>query len=402
MMPSLRLFTLILMAFTSLVASATKKCIKVPVPQNVPELMRTFSGEPVTSATEWERVRAPELYECFQNEVYGRRPPVANERSRISFKVYDERTVMDGKAVRKLVRAEFEGPIGKFSFPITVYIPKSDRPVPAFMTVCLKARSKVEADNAITSVCWPVEQIISRGYATAGFLTEDITTEANTGFSHGIFKCVESEEARAEESWGAISAWAWAASRVLDWIETEPAIDAKHVAIVGHSRGGKTALWTGVTDKRFALVCSNNSGAHGAKLNHIRLPKSENIASIPKFFPNWYCGNYPKKYAGREMSMNFDQHELLALIAPRLLCVGSASEDHWAGQRGEWWSAFLASPAWELYGKKGLAANSFPAPGEKQQEGCVSYHLRPGKHFLAPYDWDRYMDFADMHGWKRH
>ena len=95
--------------------------------------------------------------------------------------------------------------------------------------------------------------------------------------------------------------------------------------------------------------------------------------------------------------MDFDQHELLALVAPRLLCVASASEDHWCGQPGEWWSAKLASPAWELYGRRGLVAERFPAPGEKQQEGSISYHLRPGKHSLDPYDWDRYIDFADKH-----
>ena len=322
-----------------------------------------------------------------------------DERKRISFTVYDERPVMDGKAVRQLVRAEFDGPLGKFAFPFNVYLPKAQKPVPAFVSICLKSSSKVGADHVITSVCWPVEQIVGRGFATIGFLTEDIATEKNTGFAQGVFKCVEKPEARTHESWGTISAWAWAASRVMDWIETEPTIDAARVGIVGHSRGGKTAIWTGVTDKRFALVCSNNSGAHGAKLNHIRLPKSENIASIPKHFPNWYCGNYPKKYGGKEMTMDFDQHELLALVAPRLLCVGSASEDHWAGQPGEWWSAKLASPAWKLYGKRGLVAERFPAPGEKQQEGSVSYHLRPGKHFLAPYDWNRYMDFAVRYGW---
>ncbi len=367
----------------------------IPEPENVPELMRTFAGEEVKTKEAWEKVRAPELLERFQKDVYGRRPAVLDERKRVSFKVYDERPVMDGKAVRKLVRAEFDGPLEKFSFPFTVYIPKVQKPVPAFVSICLKSRSKVGADHVITSVCWPVEQIVGRGYATIGFLTEDVATEKNTGFAQGVFTCVEKPEARTDESWGTISAWAWAASRVMDWIETEPAIDATRVGIVGHSRGGKTAIWTGVTDRRFALVCSNNSGAHGAKLNHIRLPKSENIASIPKYFPNWYCGNYPKKYGGKEMSMDFDQHELLALVAPRLLCVASASEDAWAGQPGEWWSAKLASPAWELYGKKGLVAERFPAPGEKQQEGSISYHLRPGKHSLDPYDWDRYMDFAD-------
>ena len=372
----------------------------VPAPENVPELMRTFSGADVKTKEAWERVRAPELLDRFQRDVYGRRPAVADERGRISFKVCDERAVMDGKAVRRLVRAEFDGPLGKLSFPFNVYIPKAQRPVPAFVSICLKHRSKVDSGNVISSAYWPVERIVGRGYATIGFLTEDVATEKNTGFAHGVFKCVEPAASRTDESWGAISAWAWAASRVMDWIETEPAIDAGRVGVVGHSRGGKTALWAGATDRRFALVCSNDSGAHGAKLNHIRLPKSEDIASIPKYFPNWYCANYPKKYGGREMTMDFDQHGLLALIAPRLLCVGSASEDDWAGQPGEWWSAKLASPAWELYGGRGLVAERFPAPGEAQQDGGVSYHLRPGKHFLAPYDWDRYMDFAARHGWK--
>ena len=371
-----------------------------PVPENVPELMRAFSGVEVKTREAWEKVRAPELLERFQKDVYGRRPAVLDERKRVSFKMFDERPVMDGKAVRKLVCAEFDGPLGKFSFPFNVYIPKAQKPVPAFLSICLKGRSKEDKNHVITSVCWPVEQIVGRGYATVGFLTEDVATEKNMGFAQGVFKCVEPVGARTDESWGTISAWAWAASRVMDWIETEPLIDAARVGIVGHSRGGKTALWTGATDRRFALVCSNESGAHGAKLNHIRLPKSEDIASIPKYFPNWYCGNYPKKYGGKEMSMDFDQHELLALIAPRLLCVGSASEDHWAGQPGEWWSAKHASPAWELYGKKGLVAEAFPAPGVSQQAGDVSYHLRPGKHFLAPYDWDRYMEFASRHGWK--
>lgn len=370
-------------------------------PENVPELLRTFSGVDVKTKDEWEKARAPELLDRFQKDVYGRRPATADERGRISFKVYDERAVMGGKAVRKLVRAEFDGPLGKFTFPFNVYIPKTRSPVPAFVSICLKHRSKVDAGNVISSAYWPVEHIVGRGYATIGFLTEDVAAEKNTGsFAHGVFKCVEQAESRTDESWGTISAWAWAASRVMDWIETEPAIDARRVGVVGHSRGGKTALWTGATDRRFALVCSNDSGAHGAKLNHIRLPKSEDIASIPKYFPNWYCAKYPKKYGGMEMTMEFDQHELLALIAPRLLCVGSASEDDWAGQPGEWWSAKLASPAWELYGRNGLVAERFPAPGEAQQDGDVSYHLRPGKHFLTSYDWDRYIDFADRHGWK--
>ena len=210
---------------------------------------------------------------------------------------------------------------------------------------------------------------------------------------------MQPEKERDNESWATLSAWAWADSRILDWMETEPLIDAKHVGVVGHSRGGKTAILAGVTDKRFAMICSNNSGCSGAKLNHIDLPKSEHISQILKNFPYWFCVNY-RKYAGRKMKMDFDQHELLALIAPRLLCVASATDDAWAGPRGEWWAAKLASPAWELYGKKGLVADAFPQPEMPQQDGCISYHIRKGAHFLAPYDWKCYMDFADRHGWR--
>ena len=152
----------------------------------------------------------------------------------------------------------------------------------------------------------------------------------NAGFSQGVFPAVQPAKARGGDSWATISAWAWGASRVLDWMETEPAIDAKHVGVVGHSRGGKTALWTGATDKRFAMACSNESGCGGAKLNHIDLPKSEHIDFMIRVLHHWFCANY-RKYGGKEMEMPFDQHEMLALIAPRLLCVGSATEDHWCG-----------------------------------------------------------------------
>ena len=320
----------------------------------------------------------------------------------MSFETYRETEVFGGKAICRHVRVKYDGPNGKQTFPITAYIPKAGRPVPAFVYIGINFRTKYDAEGAVaTSEYWPVEKIIDRGYATAAFPVIKVAADnKDAGFSQGVFPAVQPAKARGGDSWATISAWAWGASRVLDWMETEPAIDAKHVGVVGHSRGGKTALWTGATDKRFAMACSNESGCGGAKLNHIDLPKSEHIDFMIRVLHHWFCGNY-RKYGGKEMEMPFDQHEMLALIAPRLLCVGSATEDHWCGQLGEWWSAKLASPAWELYGKKGLVGDTWPDPEKPQQEGSVSYHLRTGKHFLTPYDWDRYMDFADKHGWRR-
>ena len=372
-------------------------------PQGVPALMKTFGGVDVKTRADWENVRAPELLERFTCDEYGRRPAAADARARVSFETYGEGEAFGGKAICKHVRVTYDGPNGKHTFPITAYIPKTARPAPAFVYIAIDFHTQYDADGAVTtSEYWPVEQLIDRGYATAAFSVIKVAADrSDAGFSQGIFPAVQPEGERGPDSWATISAWAWGASRVMDWIETEPRIDAKHVGVVGHSRGGKTALWTGVTDRRFAMACSNESGCSGAKLNHIALPKSESIDVIsgPKRFHYWFCRNY-RKYAGKEMSMDFDQHALIALIAPRLVCVGSATEDRWAGPLGEWWSAKLASPAWELYGKKGLVADRWPAPETPQQEGCVSYHLRTGKHFLTPYDWDRYMDFADMHGWR--
>ena len=372
----------------------------VPEPWNVPELMETFRGEQVKSIAEWENIRAPEILERYRREVFGIRPKEADERGRVSFKMRDVREVMDGKAVRKVLDVVFDGPTGQFSFPVTVFIPKSPEKVPAFVLPCNVKRSTVDADGALSSPFWPVGDIVGRGFATAAFVIGDVAPDdKKPDFDRAVFRSVQNVAERNSESWASISAWAWAASRVMDWIETEPLIDSAHVGVVGHSRCGKTAIWTAVNDRRFAMACSNDSGCTGAKLNHISLSESESISKVTRNFPHWFCRNY-NKYAEREMEMDFDQHELLALVAPRLLCVASATEDHWAGQRGEWWGAKLASPAWELYGKKGLVADSYPAPETPQQEGCISYHLRTGKHFLSPYDWKCFMDFAEHHGWR--
>ena len=185
----------------------------------------------------------------------------------------------------------------------------------------------------------------------------------------------------------------------MDWIETEPLLDAKHVGVVGHSRGGKTALIAGVTDERFAMACSNCSGCSGAKLNRADLPASEHIMQIVRTFPYWFAPNYIA-WVNRDEEITYDQNAWIALMAPRLVAVTSASADAWAGQRGEFEAARLASPAWELYGKKGLAGQ-FPAVNSPLMEGSVAYHFREGKHTLCLKDWNFYMDFADRNGWRR-
>jgi hypothetical protein len=383
-------------------AKNSAKPSKRALPKNVPELLTTENGRKVTDVKMWEEVRRKELFDIFMREEYGIRPAAANDRSRVSFKVTDVREAMDGTAVRKLITITYKGPCGTLAFPVTAFIPKSEKKVPAFVLICNRpAAENIDPERKKKSGFWPAEEIVARGYAAIAFWNGHIAPDdKKSKCRKGIFPCVEANNKRTKSSWATLSAWAWGASRVMDWIESEKLIDNTRVAVVGHSRGGKTSLLTGVTDTRFAMACVNNSGCSGAKLNHINLPKSESIAIITKNFLHWFCGNY-LKYIKKEMVMPFDQHQMVALMAPRLVAIASATKDDWAGQEGEWWSAKLASSAWELYGKKGLVAEKYPSPEAPQQKGCISYHLRSGIHNLTPYDWKCYMDFADKHGWRK-
>jgi hypothetical protein len=362
----------------------------------VPDVLTAMDGTRIATKEEWEQKRRPELLKLFQKREYGVRP-VERPADLTFTPICEDRTMMDGKAVRKRVTISCTGPEGPFSFPAMAFIPKSGKPVGAFILICnRKPEENIDPERNVKSGFWPAEEIVARGYAAVAFWNGDVARDDKVGcMTTGVFRAWCKAGARTTTSWGALSAWAWGASRVLDWLETIPEIDAKHVAVVGHSRGGKTALLAGVTDKRFALSCVNNSGCSGAKLNHVNLPKSESIRVITKAFPHWFCLDYAK-CAGKDAELDFDQHEMVALMAPRAVAIASATEDHWAGQYGEFCSAVLASPVWELYGIKGLEAGSaFPSAGNALQRGNVSYHLRQGKHNLTPEDWNRYMDFAD-------
>ena len=380
-----------------------------PLPKNVPELMTCADGSPVRDVATWEGKRRAEILEFFTHEVYGRRP--VGRPADLAFTAAEpDKVMMDGQAVRKRVRASWSGPHGTWSFVFTAFIPRAATqtggvPVPAFILICNRPPDEnIDPTREKKSFFWPAEEIVDRGYAALAFYNGDLAEDRkNSAGTNGVYRIYGP---RGTDGWGALSAWAWGASRVMDWIETQPSLDAKHVGVVGHSRGGKTALLAGVTDPRFALACSNDSGCSGAKLNHINLPKSESIRAIHRAFPYWFSPVYAK-WVGRETEMPFDQHEWIALMAPRLVAIASATKDDWAGQLGEFQAARLASPAWELYGKKGLVApenpptvGNRPTDGLVCQEGSVSYHIRPGKHTLSTYDWHRYMDFADRHGWR--
>ncbi len=277
---------------------------------------------------------------------------------------------------------------GRLTINIKVALPEGaskDNPVPVFVFGSYIHPSAKQFDI-------PVARITERGYAYVSFNYNDICPNVSrpTGdidrWADGVIAWAATGDpktrniTRTPTSWGTIGAWAWGYSRVMDWIETRPELDATRVAIVGHSRGGKTALWAAAQDTRFAMSVSNNSGCGGARLNDMDMPRCEKIVQILDKFPNWFALNYAK-WINRDREIAHDSDELLSLIAPRLCYVASAADDYWAGPAGEFESYSRARELWEAYG---------------HPDG-IGYHLRAGGHGLLPSDWEKFMNFADKH-----
>jgi hypothetical protein len=360
----------------------------------LPDVLLATNGTRVTTAAMWNGLRRPEILELFRSHVYGR-TPVRRPES-LHFETLESTDgVMDGAATRKRVGISYRGPGGDGGINLLLFVPRQSRPAPCFLLICNRSVTNIDASRAFRSPFWPAEQIVSRGYAAAAFLNSDVDPDQHDGFTNGVHGIFDPPgKPRAGDAWGTIAAWAWGASRVLDYLETDPLIDSRRVAVIGHSRGGKTALWAGAEDERFAFVISNDSGNTGAMPARRRQPKAETVAIINRQFPHWFCENY-RRYNDHEDQLPVDQHMLAALIAPRLLAIGSASQDLWADPEGEYLTAVHASPVYELLGVPGLKADRWPPPDSPRQDGRISYHVRSGRHNLTLQDWNYYMDFAD-------
>lgn len=318
----------------------------------------------------------------FENE-YGVRP-ASTENAKISF--VEEKTRTSSRSTYKKIRVDYKGPYGKGSFTFHAFIPESKKPVPVTLLMCNRPGvMPINVDDDSVSHFWPRQEILKRGYAAIAFYMSDLASETyrpETALRSGVFKVFGPKyEERKGNDWGVLSAWAWGASRVMDYIASNPVFDAGKVMVVGHSRGGKSALVAGVTDKRFSMVVSNNSGRGGACLNKMEIPLSEPWRSFGYYGVGyWFCSNYFKTFCeGRDKTALYDQDDWLSLISPRILAVGSGQADTWAGPEGEFASTMSASETWW---KKGVGENVF-------------YTIREGGHGLGLDDWMRYIDFAD-------
>ena len=362
---------------------------KVPS-YELPPLMKDDDGRTITTTAQWAEKRA-KLLDLFRNELYGYSPERPKDEWFEIAKI--DRQAMGGAATLKLVNihlgAQPEAPV----IHLNLFIPNNrTKPAPAFLLICNRDRENIDPTRKIKSDFWPAEQIVARGYAAASFFNGDVAPDKYDGFTTGIHAYLQNPASRKFNSWGTIAAWAWGGSRVMDYFETDPDIDEKHCAVTGHSRGGKTALWCGAQDERWALTISNCSGCSGAAIARRRF--GESLKVIQNAFKHWFCGNY-RKYIDREDDLPFDQHELVALVAPRAVYVTSADEDLWADQRGEWLAIHEAEPVWKLFGRKGLPSDIMPPLDKPLIGDGMGYHIRTGEHNYKVFDWNAHMDLAD-------
>lgn len=384
----------------------------------LPDPLTCNDGSKVTTVEQWENKRRAEILEYFYTQEYGR---TRGEKIDVRYEVLTEnRKALGGKATQRQVKFIFSNGKKEVEAVALMYIPNrlKDGKCPVFVSYNFKGNHSTTADEHIVYTpnfslvntpfaedmargCqdsrWPFEMIVDRGYAIVTMCYHDIFPDASSKkmLDNSVLSLFPDYEQNYEwsDGWRAIGAWAWGSSRIVDYLETQDWADLDRIAIMGHSRQGKAALWAGAQDPRFKVVISNDSGCGGAALS--KRGYGEDVKTITNSFPHWFCSAF-KLYSENEAAMPFDQHELIALIAPRYVYVASAAEDKWADQKGEFLSAAYAEPVYNLYGMKGLGTTVFPAI-EQPIMNDVGYHVRPGEHNVKDYDWNCFMDFCDKH-----
>jgi hypothetical protein len=362
---------------------------KVPE-YTLPDLLTTLDGKKVDNAKKWNQLRRPELLELYRTHVFGRDPETAYRKDFKIVKV--DRHAINGAATLKEVDISITRADKSLVIRLILFTPNNiKKPVPTFLLINNRGKENMDPTRAEKSQFWPVEEVIARGYGIAAFHNADVDQDKYDEFKGGIHELLD-KSPRPDDAWGTIAAWAWGASRCMDYLVTDRDVDGEKVAVLGHSRGGKTALWAGAQDTRFGMTISNESGCTGAAL--ARRKYGETVAVINRAFPHWFCTNY-RKYNDRENDLPVDSHMLIALSAPRPVYVASAGEDIWADPRGSYLALHHAAKVYKLFKSPSELPEEMPPVNEQVISGKVGYHVREGGHNMLVEDWERFMNFAD-------
>jgi hypothetical protein len=374
------------------------------------------NGQKVTDAQTWFKLRRPELLKLVQENIYGISPPAP---AGMHFDVVDEdRQARDGNTVRKQVTISFAGFDQGPKISLLMYLPgEATKAVPVFLCLSFTPLQSVDPDPDIklmdqwvskthdrhagtdamrgTSHTWKIDEVLSRGYGIAFLYYQQIEPDFQGGLPFGVRSMFlkPGQTEFADDEWGSIGAWAWGASRALDYLQTDPDVDGQRVAIMGQSRLGKTAVWEGASDPRFAMVIACNSGRGGASLGHRNY--GETIKHLNDAFPYQFCASF-RKYGLHTDQLPVDSHDVLALIAPRPVYLTTGSLDTWSDPHGEFLAAVAAGPVFKLLGADPLDTDVMP-PLDTPIMHTIAFHCHTGKHEINEFDWDQILKFADLH-----
>ena len=369
---------------------------KVPA-YTLPDPLLCENGQRVTSVEEWEQHRRPELLQMLKTYMYGHAPRIEHalgfcvdevERN-FKFDAQKKNDKKKGKEADKnaktytlkrvtvyLTDSGSDGP----AVHAEIYTPNDVKgPVAAFML--FSGRSATQ-------------RLLDRGYGVAAFNPTEQVADGMDAFKKGLIPYYynKGQQYRRPDEWGCLAAWAWEASRVLDYLQADADVDARKVAILGHSRMGKAALWTAVQDERFAMAFPVNSGCGGGALS--RRMVGETVWAMNDRFPYWVCDNF-QQFNMREEYLPFDQHTVIALCAPRPVYLATGKDDSWADPLGEFLAAKAAEPVYALYGRQGIGCDRQPATDVAMNNGYIAYHIRTGGHAILEYDWEQFLEYAD-------
>jgi hypothetical protein len=366
-------------------------------PYTLPDVLKLANGQPVTDAETWFKKRRPEILELFRTEIFGRVPASA---PKIQWEVAStDAAVMDGFATVKKVVGKAGDRADGPRLNVTFYTPaKASGPVPVILTITFGggAGAKGPKPGGKAGVDPTGAEILRRGWAYATIGYGDIQPDKINTFNEGVIglALAQGQTKPAADEWGGVSAWAWGISRIVDYIESDKAFDAKCIGIQGHSRLGRTVLWAAAQDERIAATFSSCSGEAGAAL--ARRDWGETVDDMAQNFPWQLAGNY-QKWVGRWNDMPVDSHMLIALVAPRALFVNGGTKDQWADPKGEFLGMVAAGPVYKLVGKKDLGTTELPPLDKALIDGDLGWVYHTGGHVSSPEDWKAFLDFTGRH-----